>query len=142
MTNQQVAKELFEISQQAFSDGSPWNVKQFEDFFISNYHHVFLEKEQNQVIGFVLLSALFEEAEIELIGVRKENQGSGIGKKLMNQVKDFVAAHGVESVFIEVRESNHSAQHFYLSQGFEEIGRRKKYYQKPQEDGLIWQLKL
>jgi [ribosomal protein S18]-alanine N-acetyltransferase len=36
-----------------------------------------------------------------------------------------------------VRESNQSAIHIYEKYGFQTVGRRKKYYQDTNEDGII-----
>ena len=38
---------------------------------------------------------------------------------------------------MEVRESNEAAYQFYLKNGFEEYGRRAKYYKDPIEDAIL-----
>ncbi|MCK5138448.1 MAG: ribosomal-protein-alanine N-acetyltransferase, partial [Thermodesulfovibrionia bacterium] len=49
---------------------------------------------------------------------------------------------GVENVFLEVRKSNYQAIRLYQKFEFIQIGLRKKYYQQPVEDALLFQLKL
>ena len=40
-------------------------------------------------------------------------------------------------ITLEVRPSNASALALYTTQGFQQVGRRPKYYQKPTEDALL-----
>jgi ribosomal-protein-alanine N-acetyltransferase len=47
-------------------------------------------------------------------------------------------AQGAESVFLEVRESNRAARFLYEKWSFVESGRRKQYYQGPQEDAIVY----
>ena len=49
---------------------------------------------------------------------------------------------GVESVFLEVRESNHAARTLYASRAFQGIGRRRGYYRVPMEDALLLKREL
>ena len=44
---------------------------------------------------------------------------------------------GVDTIYLEVRESNEAAYQFYLKNGFEEYGRRAKYYKDPIEDAIL-----
>jgi ribosomal-protein-alanine N-acetyltransferase len=46
-------------------------------------------------------------------------------------------ADGVQSVFLEVRESNSAARAFYAGLSFTQIGRRRGYYRNPEEDALV-----
>jgi ribosomal-protein-alanine N-acetyltransferase len=48
----------------------------------------------------------------------------------------------VEEVFLEVRESNRSAQALYLSSGFRPVAQRAAYYRNPKEDALVLWLAL
>jgi ribosomal-protein-alanine N-acetyltransferase len=48
----------------------------------------------------------------------------------------------VEEVFLEVRESNRSAQALYLAYGFRAVGQRAAYYRNPREDALVLRLEL
>jgi ribosomal-protein-alanine N-acetyltransferase len=44
---------------------------------------------------------------------------------------------GVTEIFLEVRETNVGAIRLYERLGFEEVGIRKNYYEKPKENALI-----
>ena len=41
------------------------------------------------------------------------------------------------NLYLEVRESNDAARRLYASRGFEEVGRRRKYYRRPVEDAIV-----
>ena len=49
---------------------------------------------------------------------------------------------GVGEVLLEVRASNQRALDFYRSLGWEETGRRPRYYADPEEDAVLMGLKL
>jgi ribosomal-protein-alanine N-acetyltransferase len=44
---------------------------------------------------------------------------------------------GVRALYLEVRDSNSAARALYASRGFDMVGRRRGYYQRPQEDALV-----
>ena len=80
------------------------------------------------ILGFVLARAAAGEAEILTIAVSPRWQGRGLGRRLMDAV--LTKAHGerVESVFLEVDETNRSAIALYRKLGFFEVGGRPDYY--------------
>ena len=90
-----------------------------------------------QVVGYVVALLLADEAEIADIAVSPEARGSGIGGRLLDQASDDAAQRGVRSLYLEVRESNVAARALYESRSFAHVGRRRGYYQHPNEDALI-----
>jgi [ribosomal protein S18]-alanine N-acetyltransferase len=44
------------------------------------------------------------------------------------------------SSFLEVRENNHAAQEMYRKFGYENTGRRKRYYKDNDEDAILMTL--
>ncbi|MGH8246092.1 MAG: GNAT family N-acetyltransferase, partial [Gammaproteobacteria bacterium] len=58
-------------------------------------------------------------------------------ERAWNEALRRVAAAGARKVWLEVRESNHTAIAFYQRHGFAVFGRRRAYYQLPPEDALI-----
>ena len=84
---------------------------------------------------------IFEQSELLTIAVAPDQQGKGYGKLILNEVMARLAAHGAESLFLEVRVSNERARNLYRSAGFEEISRRKGYYptRDGREDAIVMQ---
>lgn len=98
---------------------------------------VVAEAESGEVSGFAIASAVPPEAELETMGVAPDQQGRGIGKKLLEEVRQMAAGMGVKKVLLEVRVSNGPARRLYRSQGFMETGRRPGYYADPKEDAIV-----
>ena len=82
------------------------------------------------------------EWEIENIAIAGPARRRGLGTRLLGELLDLARAQGAESVFLEVRESNHAARALYEKWSFIESGRRKKYYKDPEEDAILYRLVL
>ena len=81
-------------------------------------------------VGFTLMRAVADEAELLLIAVAPDAQRRGIGHALL---EDFVVrAHGegATRLHLEVRDGN-PAMALYHDAGFELAGRRADYYHGP-----------
>jgi ribosomal-protein-alanine N-acetyltransferase len=81
-----------------------------------------------EVIGYIIVKILLDEAEILRFGVKKENQGKGIGKDLLIVALDELKRRGVKKVFLEVSADNIKAQRLYEKFEFKKVGERKNYY--------------
>jgi ribosomal-protein-alanine N-acetyltransferase len=79
-------------------------------------------------IGFAVARAVTDEAELLSIGVLEQFRRQGLATQLLAQVVDFVAARGVEKLFLEVAEDKAGAQSLYQAHGFTRVGRRPDYY--------------
>ena len=137
-----LGEAFYQISTTCFEQGSPWSKEQFVSFFNQEHHAYLIAERNNEIVGFLLLSFCYEDSEIELIATSHKYQRNGIGQELMLKGLELLKEKEVKRLLLEVRESNEKAQLFYKQFGFKELGRRKNYYHKPQEDALIWQLDL
>ena len=84
-----------------------------------------------------MLSPIGDEAELLNLAVSRQSRRRGIGATLVEHAVREAEARGARAVFLEVRESNVAARALYASAGFDQVGRRKGYYQRPREDALI-----
>ena len=91
----------------------------------------------NCLVGFASLWAIGEEAHIITLGVHPEWRRRGIGRSLVTSLLKAAIAQQLNWATLEVRASNRGAIALYESLGFEQLGRRKRYYSNPEEDGLI-----
>ncbi|PZU99754.1 MAG: ribosomal-protein-alanine N-acetyltransferase [Pseudanabaena sp.] len=96
-----------------------------------------LVNEKHQLLGFGCLWAILEEAHITVLAVRTDYQRQGLGKAIVWGLLQKARDRQLEWATLEVRESNYSAIALYKNFGFEEIGRRSKYYETTGEDALI-----
>ena len=92
---------------------------------------------RQEVIGFVVVSLVLTEAELESIAVSEEAQKRGVGAELLKTAMGAVIALGAKEMVLEVRESNLAAAALYARAGFEAIGRRPNYYLDPLEDAIL-----
>lgn len=90
-----------------------------------------------RVIGYVFFRALGDEGEILNFAVHPEARGAGVARALMGAALGALRQDGVRRVFLEVRESNEPARRFYRAQGFQEVGRRARYYRNPAEAAVV-----
>jgi [ribosomal protein S18]-alanine N-acetyltransferase len=77
--------------------------------------------------GFTMSRVIAGEAELLLIAVKPDKQLNGVGRFLLDYVRESVALLGAKSMFLEVRAGN-SAIQLYKSVGFVQIGFRQGYY--------------
>ncbi len=96
-----------------------------------------LEVQGDPVAGYALLWCIGDQGELANIAVVDELRDLGLGAFLLDAVMEEARARGVESIYLEVRTSNARARAMYASRGFEEIGRRRDYYEKPREDARV-----
>jgi ribosomal-protein-alanine N-acetyltransferase len=86
---------------------------------------------RRRMLGFVLVRAAADEAEILTIAVSPSVQGKGHGRRLMEEIRRRLYADRVRALFLEVDRDNLPAVRLYRSLGFETVGERKGYYHKP-----------
>ena len=79
-------------------------------------------------VGFVLVRAVADEAEILTIAVAPSHRKRGVGRMLMDHAFRSFYHDRIASVFLEVDEGNPSALALYRRLGFVKVGERKGYY--------------
>lgn len=79
-------------------------------------------------VGFIMGQIAADEAEILSIGVSREWQRKGLGKKLLNGLERALIRAGVKRLHLEVADDNAPARALYTRMDFAETGRRKGYY--------------
>jgi ribosomal-protein-alanine acetyltransferase len=127
--------------------GSPtaalWSERQFSELCSSETageRLCLVVCDEKQVHGFLVAKSITQERdewEIENVAVRAQSRRIGLGSRLVSEFLRIGRDRGGARVYLEVRESNHSARRLYERLGFAEAGRRKSYYQAPDEDALI-----
>lgn len=89
------------------------------------------------IVGFAGMWMYVDEAHIATIATHPEWRGRGIGELILHNLMREAQRRQAVSVTLEVRVSNTVAQRLYHKYGFEEVGRRKAYYQDNREDALL-----
>lgn len=119
-----------------------WSAEQYDDLFRTPEPNrvVLALSEDDDVRAFVIARVVRDEWEIENIVVAGSERRRGLGSRLLDGLLDMARASGARSVFLEVRESNHAARALYESRAFVESGRRRRYYQDPDEDAILYRV--
>jgi ribosomal-protein-alanine N-acetyltransferase len=121
----------------------PWSRGNFADSIETGYVcHVLQQADTLMGYGIMMMSP--EEAHILTLGIAPNWQKKGLGKKLLQHFIQYAREQNAKSIFLDVRESNHSAAQLYKQMGFQQIATRKGYYPAMcgREDALVMQLML
>ncbi len=89
-----------------------------------------LAEQGGAIVGFSLMRAVLDEAELLLVAVGPDVQRSGVGGRLVAQFIDEARQRGARKLHLEVRDGN-DAVALYRAAGFEPAGRRRDYYRGP-----------
>ena len=121
----------------------PWTLGILRDCLRAG-HPAWVLMRDGQVIGYFLMSVAAGEGHVLNVCVAPEQHGQGHGRKLLRAILQLARGHRVERVFLEVRPSNTGAIALYFDMGFNEIGRRPRYYpaREGREDALVMAIEL
>jgi ribosomal-protein-alanine N-acetyltransferase len=121
----------------------PWTRGIFRDCLLADYPAWVLEQ-GGRIIGYGVLSLAADEAHVLNVCAAPEVQGRGHGRRLLRSLLKIARARGAQRVFLEVRPSNTHAIALYHDEGFNEIGRRPRYYpaKDGREDALVMAIEL
>ncbi len=121
--------------EQKASSAAHWSAQEYEKLVAAA--GVLVAEHEGQICGMLCAKRLGAEWELENIVVAEEFQRRGVADSLMVALLDQ-ARREAATIFLEVRESNLPARHLYVKHGFRESSRRRKYYQNPPEDAILY----
>ncbi len=90
-----------------------------------------------RVKGFLVIWLVTDEAHIATIAVHPEYRRLGIAQRLLQCGLVECIRKGAESAMLEVRAGNQAAIQMYRKFGFQQVGRRFRYYQDNHEDAIL-----
>ena len=132
---------IYDIGCLCFSDA--WRRETVHHDLMENEHSFYLVAEEDGFItGYGCFWFIAGEAQLVNIGVRPYSRRQGIGRMLLQKGIEEARGRGMQTMFLEVRVSNLSAQKMYETFGFKNLGLRKKVYELPIEDGYVMERAL
>jgi [ribosomal protein S18]-alanine N-acetyltransferase len=134
------AASLVAIERQSFSD--PWSESSFREALTSPWTFGLVSEGPRGVAGYLIGRDVAGTGEVLNLAVAPEHRRRGIGGALLEAGLAALRRRRVDEVFLEVRESNRSAQALYRAYGFRPVGQRAAYYRNPKEDALVLRLEL
>ena len=115
----------------------PWSFDSIESFYYRKTSDIYVWRDRNRISGYIIAEHVLDQAELHRIAMIPFIRKMGIGTLLFHEFRRRYQEIGVDTIYLEVRESNEAAYQFYLKNGFEEYGRRAKYYKDPIEDAIL-----
>jgi ribosomal-protein-alanine N-acetyltransferase len=79
-----------------------------------------------------------DEAHIVTIATHPDWRRRGLSEWLLLEMMAVIRTQAGQAVTLEVRAGNEAAQALYRKLGFDEVGRRKRYYRDNGEDALLF----
>ena len=92
---------------------------------------IIVAEEGGLVVGFIDFLITFNSSTIMQVAVAKEFRGKGIATQLLNEMEKSFPKNIddiVESITLEVRESNEAAKNLYLKNGYKVVVIKSNYY--------------
>jgi ribosomal-protein-alanine N-acetyltransferase len=128
---------VMEIERRAYP--FPWTHGIFRDCLRADYPAWILHGDDDRILGYGVLSIAAGEAHVLNLCIDPAGQGAGHGRRLLRALLRLAQGLGAQRVFLEVRPSNPHAIALYHDEGFNEIGRRPRYYpaHAGREDAIV-----
>lgn len=117
---------------------TPWTRQAFTSELCENERALYLVAvERGEVVGYVGMWLILDEAHITTLAVHPDRRRAGIGRRLLKEAVQWAKERGSRRMTLEVRVSNLGAQRLYQEEGFRRVGIRPGYYQDNDEDAVI-----
>jgi len=133
--------QIAALERECFS--SPWTEDMLaEELCNPQASFIVAQRADGAVLGYAGLHVVLDEGYIANVAVRPDCRQQGIASALLNVFLRFARGSGLAFLTLEVRASNDPAIQLYMKHGFAQVGRRKNYYTKPDEDAILMTLKF
>ncbi|MBS0876811.1 MULTISPECIES: ribosomal protein S18-alanine N-acetyltransferase [unclassified Tatumella] len=121
----------------------PWSAATFAGNQGERYLNYRIDAD-GKMAGFAITQIVLDEASLFNIAVDPDFQRRGYARQLLEHLINELAARGVLTLWLEVRESNLPAIALYEQLGFNQVSLRPRYYPTAtgREDALLMALVL
>ena len=99
-----------------------------EDLTNNFFSKYFIYEENNNIIGFINYSDLYDRFELNYIYVKEEFRNNKIASKLMTYFINIGMGKNIDNITLEVSIDNEIAICLYKKYNFKEVAIRKNYY--------------
>ena len=120
---------------------SLWSKNQWANEFKKEGIKVYGLSNTNLLIGICVLQVVLDEAQINYFAINSNFRNKGFGSHLMNYLIKVCEKIKVNKLYLEVSQSNVTAERFYSRFDFFTVGIRRNYY-KDGTDALLKEKKL
>ena len=137
---EQHVSAVAELEKLCFSD--PWSEKSVRDELSNPLSLWLVALAGEKVVGYIGSQTAADESDMMNLAVLPEFRRDKIGSRLVDELISLLKQQGSQALFLEVRESNHSAIGLYEKMGFAVVGVRPNYYFHPKENAIIMRKEL
>jgi ribosomal-protein-alanine N-acetyltransferase len=117
---------IHDIEQASFP--APWRREFFASEIDASGRLNLVARQGERVVGYLFSMWFLDEMHVNKIAVDEPERRKGIALALMRRCEAFAIGHRIDSISLEVRQSNRGAQDFYAHIGFHPAYRRPRYY--------------
>ena len=121
-----------EIAALSFPD--PWSENLFRQTMDCCYNRIWCAVDGETVCGYVVVSQTGDAVNLDDIAVHPNYRHRGIGRMLLQWAHQQFPE---QEFWLEVRESNAVAIALSQSEGYQQVGFRKRYYHNPEEGAVL-----
>ena len=132
------APALRKLETENFTD--PWSLDGLATSLASPLYYIRVAEQGGSIFGYLIAKRVLDEGELLRIAVSPDSRIQGVGRALTQAMMQENPSAKVWR--LDVRESNYGARKLYESLGFKAVIRRRNYYEKPTEDGIMMMLEV
>ena len=128
IATQAEAAQLAALHRDAFAPHAAWSTSEFQS--IEDHPGRIVVTDSARQAAILVLQFSADEAEVLTLGVVPSVRRSGIARAVLCYGIRLAANQGVRRMFLEVATDNVPAIKLYHAMDFDDVGRRKRYYQR------------
>ena len=129
-----------ELEKLCFAD--PWSAKSLELLTNDGIGVGMVCRKDGIICAYGGMLVAVDEGQITNIATHPDFRRMGYGRAVVEALIKYAKNNRLESVSLEVRESNKAAIALYTDLGFKVEGKRKDFYKKPTESALVMVLRI
>ena len=119
-----------------------WTRESFEQDLQLSWSRLMVARLEDKIVAFCNYWVVVDELQILNIATHPTYRRQGVASQLLVHIIEQAAQQKLQSLTLEVRKGNHSAQALYHKLGFLRVGERPKYYSDNQEAAVLMTLAL
>ncbi len=127
---------ISKLEEETFS--MPWSASSFLEMISKEDARYYVAEEDGRILGGCGVLMVAGEGNITNVVIAPASRNRGIGTAMLQHLMMEGDKEGLTAYTLEVRVSNVVAIHVYEKLGFESVGVRPGFYEKPVEDALIF----
>lgn len=116
----------------------PWSESAIREELENDGASFFSAWQDGKFVGHAGMICALGEGNVCNVAVDPSARRCGVGSALVSALIEDGRRRDLNVIMLEVRAGNDGAISLYRRFGFVEVGRRKKFYSRPVEDGLLF----